>query len=248
MTNRTFYRRKGTTTTRIAEPLNSATLRRHKGNKQMTTTALARPIEDTIKALHDMFASAGDQPTREQRASQCARMSELHDGLNAKALDDGSLFVAPTAAKRLGRKSMGQKGNRRTARDVVTEIFGLSVGQQENMLKEARNPERIKKSREQHSANHLGVNSLVSLYKAIEKVYDRSSPEERTQIKRFGMYLQDWANEGEPEEAGEEVLQIASVHDLFDAIETVFDRSEPEEQDAIRSFCELAQRWTPQAA
>ena len=101
----------------------------------MTGTALARPIADIQKELHDLFAIAGDQPTRDQRAAQCARISELHDALNTKGLNDGSLFVTGASAKRLGRKGMppNRRDGRRTASDVVTEVFGLTINQQHSM-------------------------------------------------------------------------------------------------------------------
>ena len=150
----------------------------------MTGTALARPIEDIQRELHDILNIAGDQPTREQRVAQCARMSELHDALNAKALTDGSLFVSVLAAKRLGAKGMGwnSRNGRRTAHDVVGGVFGLRKDQQKSMLREARNPEGFKLHQQRANAKKMTISSAKSLLKAITVIYLRSTPLEREQI------------------------------------------------------------------
>jgi hypothetical protein len=160
----------------------------------MSGTALARPIEDIRKELTDLFAIAGNQPTREQRATQCARLSELHDALNAKALNDGSLFVPPLSAKRLGRKGMPpwQKEGRRLARDVVTEIFGLTICQQHNMLAEARNPDGTFAVRKIHKAKTKTVSGVTSLLIAIEAVYTRETPDNQKLIRSFCKQVATW--------------------------------------------------------
>lgn len=147
-------------------------------------TALARPIEDIQKELHDLIAIAGDQPTREQRAAQCARMSELHDALNAKALADGSLFVPNTAARRLGQKGMSphHKNGRRTAREWVTDVFGLTLPQQRHMMDEARNPGMQKRCSLRSREKKTNVTSVASLLRAITKVWLRSTEEEQQSI------------------------------------------------------------------
>jgi hypothetical protein len=60
------------------------------------------------------------------------------------------------------------------------------------MVREARNPEGFKAKQDKSRARSITVTSVISLYKAFEKVYDRSSPEEQEQMKAFGMYLQSW--------------------------------------------------------
>jgi hypothetical protein len=124
-------------------------------------------------------------------------MSELHDRINAGLYKDiiGEVFVCPVAAKRVGIKASGNRGGKqgkKAAHEWITEWHGYTQGQQECMLREARNPEGFKARQDKAHARCITISSLISLYRAIERVYDRSSPEEQEDIKAFGLYLQTW--------------------------------------------------------
>ena len=161
----------------------------------MTGTALV-PCDDINKAITDLKASLCGLDPPAHRARQCARMSELHDRINAGLYRDiiGEAYVCPAGAKRVGVKASDPraKAGKKAAHEWITEWHGYSKYQQDNMLREARNPEGFKAKQDKAHARSIAVTSVISLYRAIERVYDRSSSQEQNQIKDFGMYLQSW--------------------------------------------------------